>query len=318
MTSLRAGIVGVTGYAGTEIARWLVSHPHIHLHRVYSTQKAGSSLSDCVPGLLGYYDLVLESPTAENFTNVDLLFLATPHGAAKEIVARAQNVPTIVDLSKDHRHDRGWVYGQPEWKKEQLYGAKRIAAPGCFATAISLALAPLVADGALVGHVHVCAATGSTGSGASPKPATHHPDRFTNLKAYKILHHQHIPEVRAFLSSLGTSPLIHFVPLSAPVDRGIFATVFAETSDNFDPNACFSKYYDDKPLIRIRKGTPELRHIRGSAFADIAVHRNENTSVVLAAIDNLGKGASSQALQAANLSYGFPETTGLLSSSLHV
>ena len=154
--------------------------------------------------------------------------MATPHGAAQKIVHIAENVDTIVDLSRDHRHEDGWIYGQPEWKEDKLIGAKRIAAPGCFATAISLALAPLVAEEALASHVHVSAATGSTGSGATPKAATHHPDRFTNLKAYKVLHHQHVPEIEHFLSTVGSSPTIHLYHLVHLLIAGIFATVFVE------------------------------------------------------------------------------------------
>ena len=315
MKPLKAGIVGVTGYAGTELARLLLLHDRIDLHRVYSTRHAGNSLSDSVPSLFGCYDLQLQTPIAENFAGLDLLFLATPHGAAKKVAEAAKAVPTIVDLSRDHRHVDGWVYGQPEWKKQDLLGAKRIAAPGCFATAISLALAPLSAEGVLLKDVQVSATTGSTGSGATPKPTTHHPDRFTNVKAYKPLTHQHIPEVNAFLRTLGQSPTIHFVPLSAPVDRGIFATVFVEVPSGFDLQNCFLQYYQNKPLVRIRKNSPQLRFVRGTGFADLTIHQNHNQGVILVAIDNLGKGASTQALQATNLSFGFPETTGLFNPS---
>ncbi|MEC7986467.1 MAG: N-acetyl-gamma-glutamyl-phosphate reductase [Myxococcota bacterium] len=311
MKIIKAGIVGVTGYAGTELARWLLVHPYIDLKRVYSTRHAGSSLSDCVPSLFGCYELTLETPDEQNFEDIDVLFLATPHGAAKDVALRAQKVPVVVDLSRDHRHVKGWTYGQPEWKREDLIGATRIAAPGCFATAISLAMAPLVHEEVLHKSVQVCAATGSTGSGATPKAATHHPDRFTNLKAYKVLSHQHVPEICSFLSSIGRTPEIRFVPLSAPVDRGIFATVFVEVPPQFSIEDCFRKYYEDKPLIRIRRDTPQLRWVRGTAFADIAIHQQDNQGVVLVAIDNLGRGASAQALQATNVSYGFPETTGI-------
>ena len=116
--------------------------------------------------------------------------------------------------------------------------------------------------------------------------------------------------------SIGTAPTIHFVPMSAPVDRGIFATVFVSVFEGFDLSSCFTKYYEEKPFIRIRQNTPELRFVRGSGFADIATHQQGTSGVVLVAIDNLGKGASSQAIQATNLSYGFPETSGLLSSPL--
>ncbi len=140
----------------------------------------------------------------------------------------------IVDLSADHRHSEGWVYGSPEWRGLELASARRVAVPGCFATAIGLAVAPFVARGLVAGPVQVAAATGSTGSGVTPAQGTHHPERFANVKAYKVLDHQHVPEVRAFWKGLGAEPELLFVPWSLPLDRGIFATLFVPLSESVD------------------------------------------------------------------------------------
>ena len=162
------------------------------------------------------------------------------------------------------------------------------------------------------GPVRVCAATGSTGSGASPSPTTHHPERFSNLRAYKVFQHQHVPEIQSFLKHLGAPPALDFVPLSAPIDRGIFATIFADVAASVDATELFKLSYDAEPLIRLRQGSPDLRMLRGTAMADISIHQDNTTIAVLVAIDNLGKGAAAQAIQALNISLGFSETEGLL------
>jgi N-acetyl-gamma-glutamyl-phosphate reductase len=168
-----------------------------------------------------------------------------------------------------------------------------------------------VAAGVVAGPVDVAAATGSTGSGAAPSAGTHHPERFVNLKAYKVLSHQHVPEVRAFLAGHGEAPALRFVPWSAPLDRGIFATSFIPLAGEVDAAAIVREAYAAAPLIRLRAGTPELRHVRGTAFCDLAVHQGDGVAVVLAAIDNLGRGAAAQAVQALNLACGWPADTGL-------
>ncbi len=300
---MKAGVVGATGYVGAELCRWLLGHPELELAAVVSRSRAGQRLGDVIPGLDGVTDLVLADPGA--LAGLDVVMLATPHGAAAPLVADLADLPVIVDCSADHRHAPGWVYGQPELAREALPGARRIAAPGCFATAMSLAIGPLVPH--LAGPVCIAAATGSTGSGADPKPATHHPERFHNLKAYKVLAHQHVPEVCTFL---GLSSLT-FVPQSAPVDRGIFCTAFVPVGE-VDARSIVADAYATAPLVRLRSETPELRHVRGTAFADLAAHQDGGTAVVLVAIDNLGKGAAAQAVQALNLALGLPEACGLL------
>jgi len=304
---LRVGVVGATGYVGAELVRLILGHPAFELAAVVSSSSAGRALSDAIPGLLGLTDLRLEAFDAARLSKLDAVFLATPHGKARPLAAQLDT--RVVDCSADHRHAPGWVYGQPEYHGARLFGARRIAAPGCFATAISLALAPLVQADLLDGDVQIVGATGSTGSGATPTQGTHHPERFANLKAYKVLKHQHVPEVREFLSGLGRAPELHFVPLSVPVDRGILVTCFARLSRDVDAAARFAHAYAPHPHVRIRAGTPELRHVRGTVFCDLSVHQDDRQVVVLSAIDNLGKGAAGQAVQCLELALDLPGAT---------
>jgi len=310
----RAAIMGATGYAGAELVRLLLNHPGVQLASVVSRSSAGRRLDAVHPGVAGLTDLVFAAPDAEELASHDVVFLAVPHGSAAEWAKQlhALDCERIIDLSSDHRHAAGWVYGQAEWNTAEIEDAQRISIPGCFATAISLALAPFVATGTIEGAVQCVAATGSTGSGATPSPGTHHPERFVNLKAYKVLSHQHTPEVEAFLGGLGDFDRLHFVPLSAPIDRGILATTFFRFKEGTgSPASILEAAYSGHPLVRVRIQSPELRHVRGSGFCDLFVEQEGDQVVVLSALDNLGKGAAGQAIQCLNLSYGFPVNTGL-------
>lgn len=320
---MKVGVVGATGYAGAELVRLLLGHPQAELAAVVSRGAAGRRLDAVHPGLIGCSDLVFEAPDPETLATLDAVFLAVPHGTATELAADLDRAgaPLILDLSADHRHVAGWVYGQVEWHRSQLPGATRIAVPGCFATAIELAIAPFVASGRLHGPARVVAATGSTGAGATAKAATHHPERFVNLKAYKVLSHQHGPEVTAFLGGLGRFDALHFVPLSAPVDRGILATCFLQldggaSQDTAELTAFLADAYAEHAAVSVRTGTPELRHVRGTARCHLAVHADGAEVVVLSAIDNLGKGAAGQAVQCLNLACGLPVDAGLRAPAL--
>ncbi len=315
----RVGVVGGTGYAGAELVRWLLGHPDVELAAVTSTSRAGDSVAAIHPGLAGVTDLHATTFDAATLAALDAVLLAVPHGAAEGPVAalEAAGAPRILDLSADHRHRDGWVYGAAEWHADRLRGATRVGVPGCFATAIALAIAPFVAAGLVDAPVACAAVTGSTGSGATPKPGTHHPERFVNLKAYKVLSHQHAPEITTFLRGLGRFPGLRFVPLSGPFDRGILATAFVQPSTALDPDAAralLDDAYRDHPGVRVRDGSPHLRHVRGTAFCDLSVAVEEETVAVLSAIDNLGKGAAAQAVQCLNLSLGMPVDRGLRSA----
>ena len=316
MSKRRVGVVGATGYAGAELARLLLSHPDVELAAVVSRGRAGERLDAVHPGLLGCTDLVFETFNAKRLADLDVVMLAVPHGQATALVSQLDGAyaKSIIDLSADHRHADGWVFGQAEWHADQLAGAKRIAVPGCFATSVMLACAPFAAAGRLTGPVRCVAATGSTGLGATPKQAGHHPERLLNLKAYKVLSHQHGPEISTFLTSLGPFPGLRFVPLSAPLDRGILATCFFELSPRCsleEARSIVSSAYAPHPLVRVREAPPEVRHLRGTAFCDLAVFEQDGEVVVLSAIDNLVKGAAGQAVQCLNLSLGLAVDSGL-------
>jgi N-acetyl-gamma-glutamyl-phosphate/LysW-gamma-L-alpha-aminoadipyl-6-phosphate reductase len=315
MSLISAGVVGATGYAGAELIRHLLAHGRVELRAVVSRSRAGTAVSQVFPALHGFTDLVFEAFDAARLADLDVVFLATPHGAAAPLVQALERAGAkrIIDLSADHRHADGWVYGQAEWHASQLPGAKRIAVPGCFATAISLSLAPFVAGAHIAGPVQCVAATGSTGSGASPSITTHHPERLVNLKAYKVLGHQHTPEVTTFLRGLGAFERLDFVPLSAPIDRGILSTCFLPLTQPMDTaslQAIVTKAYAGHPMVRVLdRASPELRHVRGTGLCDISVCSEGGAAVVIAAIDNLGKGAAAQAIQCLNLSLDWPVQT---------
>ncbi len=315
-SEVTVSVVGATGYAGAELLRLLIGHPAVSIAQCISTSRAGQAIDAVHPGLLGFVDGVFGGPDDLDLDGVDVLFLATPHGVAGPWAERAEEagVPLVIDLSADHRHAPGWVYGQAEWHRALLPGATRIAVPGCFATAISLALAPFVAGDGVIGDAQIVAATGSTGSGASPVAGTHHPLRFANLRAYKVLAHQHVPEVEAFLGGLGPVGRLHFVPLSAPVDRGILATCFLRPSEPLSTEGALDvlrEAYRDHPLVRVRPESPEMRHVRGTALCDLSATADGEQLVVLSAIDNLGKGAAAQAVQCLNLALGLPAELAL-------
>ena len=314
--SVRAAIVGATGYAGAELLRLLIGHPVVSITQCISTSRAGQRIDAIHPALAGFVHGTFDSADDLALDGVDVLFLATPHGFAGPWAehADAADVPLVIDLSADHRHHPAWVYGQAEWHRALLPGAMRVAVPGCFATAMSLAIAPFVAAELVGGDMQVVAATGSTGAGATPKNTTHHPLRFANLRAYKVLEHQHVPEVEAFLGSLGAIGRLHFVPLSAPVDRGILAACFLRAHAPLSTDAAtevLQEAYAEHPLVRVRADSPELRHVRGSALCDLSVRADRDQLVVLSALDNLGKGAAAQAVQCFNLALGLPAELGL-------
>ncbi|TNE90189.1 MAG: N-acetyl-gamma-glutamyl-phosphate reductase [Deltaproteobacteria bacterium] len=306
---MNIGVVGATGFVGAEVVRRVLAHRQLTLTAVTSQSTAGKRLADVHPALEGLTDLVLEPFDGAKLSKLDAVVLATPHGAAAPLVAELAGSPLIVDCSRDHRHAEGWTYGMVEYASEALATSSRIAVPGCFATAMALAGAPLVAAGVIEGPARVVAATGSTGSGVKPSAGTHHPTRFANLKAYKVLSHQHVPEVVAFWNTLGDAPKLDFVPISAPIDRGILATLLVTVKPGTHAESIVADFAAKHPHIRLRTGSPELRFVRGTSFCDLSVSQDEDTVAVLSAIDNLGKGAAGQALQCLDLALGLAPST---------
>jgi N-acetyl-gamma-glutamyl-phosphate reductase len=336
--NIKVSLIGGTGYGGAEILRHLLYHPHVEVIRVSAADHIGQRVDQVHHNLLGQTDLLFESCTpTEAAEGADVVFLGVPHCIAATLVPELVSAGVrIVDLSGDFRlrnrqvyeqyYDTvhaapeligSFVYGLPELNREAIKGARYVASPGCFATTIALALLPAAQNGLISGkRVRVVAMTGSSGSGQTPKIGTHHPLRVTNLKADRPLNHQHTPEIEQTLADAGGRDMrLDFVPVSAPLQRGILAVAFVEVDGGFDTAKARSlqeAYYRDEPFIRLPIGRlPEVNAIKGSMYVEIGGHVADGTWVCMTAIDNLVKGGAGQAIQSFNIMCGFDETLGL-------
>ncbi len=310
------GIYGASGYGGQELLRYLMGHAQVRVAFVTSTRFAEQPVSRALPSLLGFYDsLHFELPEKMPPASVKAVFLAMPHGASKSVAQRlALKRPdvAIIDLSMDFRDESdGFVYGLTETNRERLQGATRVANPGCFATGALLALAPLSQENLIAGPALLSQTTGSSGGGATVKAGTHHPERAQDMRAYKVLTHQHEPEIAADMARLGSDAVAWMVPQSGPFARGIFTVAHVRLKRDADVFALYEQRYQDEPFVRLREGTPTLRHVARTNFCDIAVHQRDDRVVILSAIDNLGKGMAGQAIQNFNVVSGLPETAGI-------
>ncbi len=264
-------------------------------------------------------ELVAPPPDAGSWPEVDVVFLALPHGAAKNAVKALPPAAKVIDLSNDFRlkADAGkFVYGLAENNAGLLAEATHVANPGCFATAAILALSPLV-KGAMIGpRVIIDGKTGSTGAGAKPSATTHHPSRANSLFAYKPYGHQHLPEIREALAALNPDwqGKIIFQAHATPLVRGIYATIYATLNPGVTEPAvrrAFADHYGKRTFVRLLDEPPNANWVRGSNFCDLALAVDGDELTVFAAIDNLGKGAAGQAVQNMNLMHGWAESTGL-------
>ncbi len=329
----RVGLLHGAGYVGGELIRLLTAHPRAVLHTVTSRTFAGQPVHVAHPSLQGQGDHSFVAPDEANVRPLDALLVAGEHGQSMRLIPELlENGFTgpIIDLSADFRFGDPDVYpewfdvehpapsllddaeyGLPEWN-DAISGASLVANPGCYATGITLALAPL-ARKEIPFTAHVTALTGASGSGATPSSATHFPDRDGNVRPYKVLGHQHGPEI---LQTLGDHVTLDFVPASGPWTRGIWGTAQIEWDSSISPNAVGAWYeeaYGDAPCVRCRsEGLPALQPTVRTPFCDLGWKTNGSTLVVGFALDNLLKGAASQALQNLNRTLGLPETAGLL------
>ncbi|MCS6913210.1 MAG: N-acetyl-gamma-glutamyl-phosphate reductase [Myxococcales bacterium] len=346
MKRYKAAVLGGSGYGGGEMIRRLLLHPEVELCRVCSVDYIGEPLSAAHPNLEGLpaaRGLVFEQLTpAEAARGMDVVLLGLPHRvSAQQVPSLLDEGVRVVDLSGDFRlrdaaayaaayggeHPApallgSFVYGLPEQHRERIRTARRVASPGCFATTVELALLPLARAGLLRGaEVQVVGITGSSGSGVVPTPATHHPTRSVNLRTYKPLSHQHVPEILQLLEDAGGAPQLRFVPVSAPLSRGLFATCFVSLpAALLSPASIDEMYraaYADEPFVRVpERRLPEVAAVAGSNYAEVGVQVGEveggrRTVVCFAALDNLIKGGAGQGIQNMNLMLGLPETLTL-------
>lgn len=312
---IKVGIIGGAGYTAGELLRILVNHPEVEIVFVHSTSNAGNFLYDVHGGLFG--DTQLRFSDSYDLSAVDVLFLCSAHGKSREFWAENARPAglKVVDLAQDYRDEsEGYVYGLPEWQRDKILGADKIANPGCFATAIQLALLPLAAAGLLKSTVHVTAITGSTGAGVKPSATTHFSWRTDNLSTYKVFEHQHLKEIGRNLGILqGADGIdIQFVPMRGDFARGIFASVTVETSlTGEEALKLYQDYYAGAAFTFVSDRPVDLKQIVNTNKAIVAPEVHGGTLVVSSVIDNLLKGASGQAVQNMNLIFGIPETTGL-------
>jgi N-acetyl-gamma-glutamyl-phosphate/LysW-gamma-L-alpha-aminoadipyl-6-phosphate reductase len=335
---VKVGILGGSGYGGSELLRILLFHPQVELGLVTAGEHAGKRVDAVHPNLAKLTDLrFVEMPRPDTLAGLDCVFLALPHGQALEIVPELPPHIKVIDLSGDFRlsdagefkryygrehtaisMQRQFVYGLTEVNRDRIREASHIANPGCFATALELALCPFVRAGLVRGKVIADMKTGSSGSGAKAAANTHHPKRANSFYAYKSFQHQHLPEVRELLASVNESwskdSNLVFQVHSIPVVRGIFGSVYLtpiEPMTSAQVAQLMSDTYGKEFFIRLVDGSPDINWVKNSNFADIGWAAEADTVIVFAALDNLVKGAAGQAVQNMNLMFGLDEQTGL-------
>jgi N-acetyl-gamma-glutamyl-phosphate reductase len=335
---IKIAIFGGSGYGGSELLRILLFHPHAEIALVTANEHAGKAVAEVHKNLFGLTHLRFECVPEDlsALENIDVAFFALPHGQALKLVPQLPESVKVIDLSGDFRINdaevfqkfyklehsatnlqKQFVYGLTETNREAIKKARRIANPGCFATATLLALAPLIANDLISGKVIVDAKTGSSGSGAKAAANTHHPQRMNSFYAYKPFAHQHVPEIEQHLREIGDwNNNFIFMTHSLPVARGIFASCYLETTIDLtgeDLNNLYNLFYKDSFFVRVVEDSPDINWVKTTNFCDIAAHPNAKKQIVtFSAIDNLVKGASGQAVQNMNLMCGFDEKTGLI------
>ncbi|MBQ2171792.1 MAG: N-acetyl-gamma-glutamyl-phosphate reductase [Bacteroidales bacterium] len=307
---IRAGIIGGAGYTAGELVRLLVNHPKAGIAWIHSESQAGKAVAEHHPGLVGDTDLVFTDVV--DLEGIDVLFLCSAHGKSRSFWEEhpCPQGLKVIDLAQDFRDESdGYVYGLPELNRARISGAQKVANPGCFATALQLALLPLAKAGLLNGDIHVQAVTGSTGAGVKPSATTHFSWRSNNLSAYKVLTHQHLAEIRR---NLGVGENLHFIPVRGDFTRGIFAVAQTACSLSLEEvRALYEAFYADAPFTWVLPGEADLKQVVNTNKCLISLEVVQGQLVVTSVIDNLLKGASGQAVQNMNLMFALPETAGL-------
>ncbi|MDH3273381.1 MAG: N-acetyl-gamma-glutamyl-phosphate reductase [Gammaproteobacteria bacterium] len=345
---IQAVILGGTGYVGGELLRLISAHPRFELAAVVSESRSGELIGETFANLahaVAGQRYVSHEDWADFIDDGGqlALFSAAPHGASAALIAKALATAEhkkltvhVVDSSADFRYASqldyeavyGTEHGAPELLPQFQSGvpehvseitAQHVGHPGCFATAILLASVPLIQSGLTNSEIFVTGVTGSTGSGRNPQPGTHHPERHSNMYAYKPLAHRHAPEIaRLTEAASGRETKVNFVPHSGPFSRGIHATVQAKAmqrvSDQVIRNV-YEKAYAESAFIDVVSGTPRLKNVVASNYCQIGVAAAEDTVVVMSVIDNLVKGAAGGAVQWMNRLWDLPETTGLTATA---
>jgi N-acetyl-gamma-glutamyl-phosphate reductase len=317
---IKAGIIGGAGYTAGELIRLLINHPEVELDFVFSTSNAGNKVFQVHQDLVGSTELTFSS---EVNSDVDIVFLCLGHGNSKKFLQENTFSAStrIIDLSNDFRlyedavfDEKKFVYGLPELQKDKIASASHIANPGCFATAIELALLPLAKADAIQSDVHINATTGATGAGVSPSATTHFSWRDNNFSVYKAFTHQHLGEINESLNLLQSemNGELLFIPNRGNFSRGIFASIYLNYSESIERAiALYESYYTGAAFTHVSRNAVHLKQVVNTNKCIIHLDKHKGKLLVTVAIDNLLKGASGQAVQNMNLMFGIEETTGL-------
>jgi N-acetyl-gamma-glutamyl-phosphate reductase len=325
MKKIKVAIAGGTGYTAGELLRILIDHPLVEIVSVLSTTSVGANISSVHRDLLGQSSILFCDKTNFNqsLNQIDVLFLCLGHGLSKKFIDESlvsDNV-RIIDLGNDFRldnnyNDKSFTYGLSELFKNEVKSSANIANPGCFATAIILALAPLAINKSLLEDIHIHAITGSTGAGKSPSESTHFSYRDSNISVYKPFSHQHLGEIEKSLKTLMGSkiPALNFVPIRGDFTRGIFASIYTKSDDNFSLDQMKQLYrdiYKESPFVFLSEENISLKEVVNTNKALLHIEKHNGFWHITAVIDNLLKGASGQAVQNMNLMFGIDENCGL-------
>lgn len=317
---IQAGIIGGAGYTAGELIRLLLNHPEVNLNFIYSTSNAGNKISDIHQDLVG--DSALKFSSVVN-PNVDVLFVCLGHGNSKAFLEAHQlsSQTKIIDLSNDFRLEKdqnfkgkSFIYGLPELQKSVIKNADYIANPGCFATAIQLALLPLAAAQKLNDEIHINAVTGATGAGTALSETTHFTWRDNNFSSYKVFSHQHLDEIQQTVNQLNSNffPEISFIPNRGNFSRGIFASLYTKYQGSAESAIkLFKDFYKDAVFTIVSDQEIHLKQVVNTNKCLLHVQKHKDKILITSIIDNLLKGASGQAIQNMNLMFGFEESTGL-------
>lgn len=337
---MKVGIVGATGYGGIELFRLLKKHPYIDELTLYSSSQAGEYFETIYPNMLNDESYKLEHVNADLMKEeLDVVFLATPAGVSSNLTPKLIGGSTkIIDLSgdlrlKDTADYEQWykkppasesilsqsVYGLPEWNREQIKEANVIANPGCYPTATLLGIAPLIVEEIIdFSSIIIDAKSGVSGAGKNPNPLIHFAHAQENLQIYKVNQHQHIPEIEQQLKLWGSGEPVTFSTHLVPMTRGIMSTIYVKLNDAYSEDELldiYNAYYDEQPFVRVRKdgSFPCTKDVYGSNYCDIGLTLDPRTNrvTIVSVIDNLMKGAASQAIQNMNLLFKFDENAGL-------
>lgn len=348
---IKAGIIGATGYAGQQLVWILNNHKEVELEFISSHSNTGEDMGNVYTNYKKYFEkkLISLEEAKENFKNIDVLFLALPHGLSEKLTKKAlENNVKVIDLGADFRLDdseiyekwykvkhnypeinKNAVYGLPELYKEKIKNTKVVASPGCYPTSAILGVAPLLKNGLVdTKKIVVDSKSGVSGAGRSAKLDLIYAEVNENFKAYNVLKHRHTPEIKQEMDKLANGNInLVFTPHLLPINRGILSTIYLDVKDELKKSLTeekvyeiYNEFYKNEYFVRVTKDLPEIKNVKNSNICEIGVRYDKEFGniVVVSAIDNLIKGAGGQAVQSMNILFGFEENEGLEFLSMYL